>query len=174
MSHVSKSNNCWEWTGCKDRQGYGRFKFQRKKAIASRVSYILFIGPIPYGICVLHHCDNPACVNPKHLWIGTMKDNSKDMKDKGRCATGKNHGSYTKPESRSFGDRNGSRTKPHKVPRGSSHGNSKISEEDVLKMRFLYKSKKHSQREIGNIFGITQSTVCRIVDGTFWKHVSTH
>lgn len=78
---------CWEWTGCKS-NGYGRFWVKEnncwKKDWAHRVSWKMFRGLIPKGLCVCHACDNPCCVNPEHLWIGSQSENSLDMIKKGR------------------------------------------------------------------------------------------
>ena len=76
---------------------------------ASRLSYQLFVKEIPQGLCVLHHCDNPSCVNPKHLWLGTVADNTRDMLNKGRERL-----------------------------RGSDNGRSKLTESQVKKIRLLY------------------------------------
>lgn len=79
---VHKTRTCWVWTGPKNRDGYGCVSGNR----AHRYSWELINGKIPKGLSVLHRCDNPPCVNPKHLWLGTQTDNVMDMVAKGRCA----------------------------------------------------------------------------------------
>lgn len=75
---------CWIWNGAIDVCGYGRFLFAGKNTNAHRVSWILYHGSIPDGLCVLHHCDNPRCVNPDHLFLGTHTENMEDMLSKHR------------------------------------------------------------------------------------------
>jgi len=82
---VAKSDGCWEWTGT-HRSGsyrYGVLK-GRKAELAHRVSWEINVGPIPPGLDVLHHCDNPPCVRPDHLFVGTQGDNNRDRDRKGR------------------------------------------------------------------------------------------
>jgi hypothetical protein len=86
------TDECWEWTGRKSYKGYGRMKIACKHIQAHRFSYELFIGKIPKGICVCHTCDNPPCVNPNHLFLGTNLDNVHDRDRKGRKALGENNG----------------------------------------------------------------------------------
>jgi hypothetical protein len=81
-------NDCWIWEGKKTSQGYGRICLNGKDHKAHRLSYEIFIGPIPEGHCVCHYCDNPQCWNPSHLFIGTFADNQRDKVLKGRSWRG--------------------------------------------------------------------------------------
>lgn len=84
-SLVRISDGCWEWTGALDKDGYGRH-FHRTGAFKShRYSYEISVGPIPDELHVCHHCDNPACVRPDHLFLGTRSDNMRDCMRKGRA-----------------------------------------------------------------------------------------
>jgi len=81
-----KTDACWEWLGSKKvKMPYGMFTFRNKKKIAHRVSYELYKEKIPHGKLVLHNCDNPSCVNPEHLKLGTHLDNINDKRARGRC-----------------------------------------------------------------------------------------
>ena len=79
---------CWEWTAAKLKTGYGRFKFSGKPALAHRVSYELVYGEFDKTKQVIHSCDNPSCVKPDHLRLGTIQENMQDRGDRGR------HGRY--------------------------------------------------------------------------------
>lgn len=85
-SMVLKTDSCWNWTGCANRRGYGTISTKRgsRPLQAHRVSYEIHFGTIPVNQCVLHKCDNPRCVNPSHLFLGTPKNNTDDMIQKER------------------------------------------------------------------------------------------
>lgn len=75
---------CWEWVASRNRMGYGQFRWEGRSQLAHRVSWRFAHGADPGRLCVLHICDNPGCVNPGHLFLGTRRDNSRDMVRKGR------------------------------------------------------------------------------------------
>lgn len=81
---VKRDTQCWEWKGARTKAGYGRTKYKGEAWMAHRLMYTLTNGSIPEGMVVMHQCDNPCCVNPEHLSVGTQKDNMKDCKNKGR------------------------------------------------------------------------------------------
>lgn len=86
---VEKTNTCWLWTASKSHNGYGVIWIKDIGNVrVHRFSWELHVGPIPDGLCVLHKCDVPACVNPEHLFLGTRKDNAADMVKKGRSLVG--------------------------------------------------------------------------------------
>ncbi len=82
--HFIIENDCWIWSKTKNNFGYGVVSFKGKKEKAHRISYEIFKEPIPKGMYVLHRCDEPRCVNPDHLWLGTQGDNMRDMHKKKR------------------------------------------------------------------------------------------
>lgn len=151
---VEKTESCWNWTGCRLKSGYGKFRLY----LAHRFSYLLHFGEIPNGHFVLHHCDNPRCVRPDHLFTGTHQDNMDDMHAKGRGARGDKHGRYTRPES---------------TLRGEDNGYAKITAELVIYIRERYSSGTISQRALARQCGLSQQQVSRIIRGERWAHLPT-
>lgn len=87
---VNEKTGCWDWTASVAGKGYGQIKLprQRKQDYAHRIAYLIHKGDIPEGKHVCHTCDNPLCVNPNHLWLGSSAENQQDMKAKGRSLYG--------------------------------------------------------------------------------------
>jgi len=147
--------NCIEWQGGKYFTGYGAFRFKGKTTCAHRVSFKLFNGDIPCDKYICHHCDNPQCVNPQHLFLGTPADNIYDRDIKGRQASGA---------------RNGSKTHPEATLRGSANGNAKLTEKNIDSIRKLYCTQKYFQRELADKFGVSQTQIHNIVVGKKWAN----
>lgn len=131
---------CWEWTASTI-NGYGRFGVNYSLIFAHRYSWEIHNGKIPDGLHVLHFCDNPLCVNPKHLFVGTQQDNVNNCIGKERQT------------------------------RGEAHGMSKLTTEDVLEIRRLGKTTKLSQRKLAIMFDVDQATIGRIILRKLWKHI---
>ena len=89
---VKLENGCWQWRAHTDKDGYGVLPGDRKNTRAHRLSYELHKGQISDGFVICHHCDNPGCVNPDHLFVGTSKDNAQDALQKGRAYVGEKNG----------------------------------------------------------------------------------
>ena len=84
FSKIEKTNSCWNWSAQIYPSGYGAFYMNSKNTLSHRASWVIHFGEIPKGMLVCHACDNPKCVNPDHLWLGTHKENTNDMIVKGR------------------------------------------------------------------------------------------
>lgn len=139
LGGVSVSEGCWLWTGGKDPKGYGRtLRFH----LAHRVSWELFVGPIPKGLCVLHECDNPPCVRPDHLFLGTNLDNVKDMVAKGRQA------------------------------RGEANGRAKLTDAAVILARAKYGAGGLVFEELAAELNVSESCVRMACRGDRWSHLA--
>ena len=143
-SKVNKTSGCWEWQNATNACGYGTFKLNKKMMSAHRIAWRITRGPIPKDMCVLHHCDNPACVNPDHLFIGTHSDNIKDAVIKGRVVP---------PDSR-----------------GERHGKSRLTENDVHEIRRLH-SFGIKQKILGKMWRTSRRNVSWIVCKGNWRHI---
>lgn len=151
-------SGCWHWTGTMNAYGYGMFSVGKRNYAAHRYAFQLANGIDPAGFCVCHRCDNPPCVNPAHLFLGTTQDNIADKLSKGRQrgpAAGVEHFSKLRPEG---------------VKRGSQLPQARLSENDVRRIRELY-SNGQTQTSIAAEFGICASNVGKIVRGQGWGHV---
>lgn len=145
-AHVATGDGCWEWTRARNRRGYGVVNLQSGQVKAHRLAWELTNGPIPAGRYVLHSCDNPPCVRPDHLRIGSLADNNRDARERGH------HFSPFRGQDQ----------------RGALNHYARLTEEQVAEIRALYASGVF-QRLIAARFGITQSNVSHIVRGKTWN-----
>lgn len=144
-SRVQKGDGCWNWTGAKLPLGYGYFYWKSLRFYVHRATWEIFNkSNIPDGMIVCHKCDNPGCVRPEHLFLGTDKTNSDDKVAKGRHARGR------------------------ALPR------TKLTEEIVVEIRGRYLAGDVSQAQLSEKYGVSQGSIFRLLSGMCWKHVSTH
>jgi hypothetical protein len=139
------TNGCHIWVQSVDGWGYGQVYWEGKPWRAHRLSWTAHNGPIPAGMLVLHRCDNPACINPDHLWLGTNDDNMADMKAKGRARNGVLAGTYKPPKGRRF-------SLPHRR---------KLTWEQVQEIR----ESKRTYRQLQRQFSVSMATIWRIKKG---------
>lgn len=137
--NVQKGDGCWLWTGKKRADGYGEIEHGKRILKAHRVSLEMTGVTIPRGAEVCHHCDNPSCVNPAHLFVGSHTDNMRDMAAKGRA----------QPSG----------------ARGEAHGAAKLSAEQVEAIR----ADMRAQRVIAEDYGVTQSLISQIKARKVWR-----
>jgi hypothetical protein len=142
ISAQSHPNDCWEWLGVKSHQGYGNFTFNNHPVRAHRFSWELHGGTIPEGLLVCHHCDNPSCVNPLHLYVGTHVDNNNDTIKRGRNIDRK----------------------------GSKHPCSVVTEKIALEIRSKSKQGQTGQ-ELSREYGLCEATISNIKNRKSWTHI---
>jgi hypothetical protein len=146
-------DDCWIWSGGKNNKGYGRISNKEGSTLAHRVSFELFNSDIPNKLEVLHTCDNPPCVNPNHLYLGTHLENMMDMASKNRSARNNSHGTHTHPESICKGERN---------------GRSKLIKTQAENIRIQF-SNGLSVKSLSINFNVSKRTISRIISGESWK-----
>lgn len=135
-------NGCLEWKGFCAPNGYGRIKFLGKQQDAHRFAWTIYKGKIPVGSMVCHHCDNKACCNPEHLFLGVHQDNMDDARTK----------------------------QLFKSPVGEAHGMSKLTADDITYAK-QKTAKGWTQKRIAEVLGVDPSAVSRIVNGKRWAHL---
>jgi hypothetical protein len=164
------SDGCWLWIGAR-RGSYGMFRPTADTQISShRMAYELANGPIPDGLCVCHRCDNPLCVRPDHLWLGTIGENNADRVAKGRSATGDRSGPRLHPERL----RRGPGSYPNRRPemyQGTNNKRARLTNEIVTAIRAEYATGTTTQEAIGRKYGISQPHVQQIVSRRIWTHI---
>ena len=144
MDKIKVVDGCWIWQNCKQSDGYGSIRCGDKTWLAHRLIWTFENGKIPDGMEICHTCDNPACVNPKHLWAGTRADNNHDMMEKGRFIP--------------------------KYKNGSKNCNAKLSEKDVIEIR-KKSLNGYKLKELSKIYNVSYDTIRLISKRITWKHI---
>lgn len=143
LSIPEPNSGCYLWLGRLNEWGYGVFRIDGKTVLAHRASWEEERGEIPEGMKVCHSCDNPPCINPSHLWLGTDYDNTHDSMRKGR----------------------------QRKRRGEQHGNASITEIQALEIISAIASGE-KDRKISNKIGCSKNIVSMIRYNRIWKHLA--
>jgi hypothetical protein len=148
---ITWPDECWNWQASKMGRGYGQFFLGQEDETkiligAHRFAYLECHGPIPDDKVVCHKCDNPACVNPFHLWLGTSSENSRDMHRKGRW----------KLKDRAI---------------GQDAAGAKLTDANVIDIRRRYADGGVTQDQLAEEHGVCQAHIARIINGRSWRHL---
>lgn len=192
-----KKRGCWLWQGVRKSNGYGIVSSKGLPSAAHRIAYELFVGPIPPGSHILHACDNPPCVNPKHLHLGSHQDNMREARERNLMRKGENHWTNRIPERLARGNRHRSRTQPESVtrgaehwskrepekaravmrkaaerarPMGETHGGAKLNEIAVRVLRQCVRE-GHSFGQLARAYRLCRAVVREAVLGVTWSHI---
>ena len=134
-------SGCWEWNGSRNKSGYGVLNIENKILRVHRLAYTTWVGPIPEGQVVRHKCDNPPCMNPEHLELGTQNDNLTDIQLRGHHS------------------------------RGEDRYNSKLNARQVLDIRKRYSEGCITQKTLSLEYKVSVQTIAAIIQRRNWKHV---
>jgi len=140
---VGGPDDCWNWTGNHNgKMNRASFSFDGHMMLAARFAFYIATGIWPGEWMVCHTCDNALCVNPKHLWLGTQKENMRDMVVKGRAA------------------------------QGAANGSAKLTEDDVREIRSKYHTGKWTQKQLAEEYSTNQVHIGEIVNRKNWRHIT--
>jgi hypothetical protein len=140
-SHRPELGPCWVWTASLGSHGYGQLSTVNGPETSHRLSWLLHYGSISPGQCVLHHCDNRACIRPDHLFLGSRGDNLVDMKNKKRSTWGERQWAH------------------------------KLTESDVQSIRRMYGTGRYLQKALAQLFGVSSPTISDIIRGATWSNL---
>lgn len=144
---VEKTETCWLWARYSDPRRYGLFTRDGRTISAHRMAWELTNGPIPAGLFVCHRCDNPPCVRPDHLFLGTIQENNSDMARKKRA-------------------------RQHSTNVGTANGAARLNPDRVRAIRAAYAAGGFTQRSLADVFGVSPGAISLVLAGRTWSHVT--